>query len=80
MLNGREYAFVSTHYAFLREATQRERTHTKCSESESLVFIARKSDLSVGVQMAARAPFVSLFSGVSIGGKGRRNGGTLDVK
>jgi len=32
------------------------------------------------VQTAARAPFVSLFSGVSIGGKRRRSGGFLDAK
>ena len=30
--------------------------------------------------MATRAPFVSLFSGVSIGGNGRGSKGFLDVK
>jgi len=32
------------------------------------------------VQTTARAPFVSLCSGVSIGGKRRRSGGFLDAK
>jgi len=44
------------------------------------VFIARETDLTVGVQTAARAPFVSFFSGDSIGGRERRNGGFLDAK
>jgi len=32
------------------------------------------------VQTTTNEPFVSLFSGDSIGGKGRRNGGFLDAK
>ena len=43
------------------------------------MFIARKTDFTVGVQTAAREPFVSFFSGDSGGGKERRNGGFLDA-
>ena len=38
-------------------------------KSVNLVFIARDTDLTVGVQTAARAPFVSLFAGDSTGGR-----------
>ena len=44
------------------------------------MFIARDTDLTVGVQTTARAPFVSLFSGVSIGGRERWSEGFLEAK
>jgi len=44
------------------------------------VFIARDTDLTVGVQTAARAPFVSLFSGDSTGGRERGSEGFSEVK
>jgi len=59
---------VSASYALLRV------------KSVNLVFIARDTDLTVGVQTAARAPFVSLFSSVSTGGREGWNEGFLGAK
>jgi len=44
------------------------------------VFVAQDTDLTVGVQTATRAPFVSLFSGDSIGGRERGSEGFLEAK
>ena len=44
------------------------------------MFIARHTDLTVRVQTAARAPFVSLFSCVSTGGRERWSEGFLETK
>ena len=61
--------------------TQREYTHTKALRVRVFwCFFALEFDLSVRVQTTARAPFVSLFSGDSIGGKARRDGGILGRK
>ena len=44
------------------------------------MFIAQDTDLTVGVQTATRAPFVSLFSGDSIRGRERGSEGFLETK
>jgi len=44
------------------------------------VFIAQETDLTVGVQTDVRAPFVSIFSSDSIGGRERRSGGFSEAK
>ena len=44
------------------------------------MFIARDTDLTVGVQTVARAPFVSLFSGDSTVGREHGSEGFLEAK
>jgi len=59
-----------TRYTFLGPVTHTERIHTQSSQNlEFLVFLCPVFDLSVGVQTAARASIVSLFSGDPQGGK-----------
>ena len=57
----------------------RENTHSDL-RVRVWCFIARETDLTVGVQTTARTPSVSFFSGDSIGGRERRNRGSLDVR
>jgi len=57
----------------------RKHTQRSLSLRVLLVFHCPMFDLSVRVQMAARAPFVSLFSGDSVIGKARKLEGFLDA-